>query len=209
MPVKYFKPEKIQVSIQYMKIKKNLVALLPLFFTGLLFAQDKDEKQGCFRKDHVYIGSSLNLGFSSGIFQVGANPEIGYSIAKWLDAGVSTNINYSSYRYTIYSDQIFNYGVGGVVRIWPARFMFLSAIPEYNWVNVNRKFVNNSPSIKDNYNAGSLLLGAGYGSRVVGRMYSYFALMFDALSNENSPYRDAQNRAVPIVRAGFAFYLKP
>ena len=190
-------------------MKPKLVAFL-LFASLLpagLQAQDDEEKKGGFKKENIFIGSALNLGFSSGIFQLGANPEIGYSITNWLDAGISTNINYTSLRYTGYSDRVFNYGGGSFVRIWPARFLFLSALPEYNWITITTKYSNGNPSVSQKLNAGSVLLGAGYGTRIVGRSYSYFAIMFDALKNTNSPYRDNENRALPIIRAGFAVYL--
>ena len=190
-----------------MKTKLVLFLLIAfLSFTNLL-AQEEEEKNGGFKKENLFIGTALNLGFSSGVFQIGANPEIGYSITKWLDAGISTNINYTSYRFTGFSDRVFNYGAGTFVRIWPVKFLFLSALPEYNFITVTRKYTTGSPSIKEKVDAGSFLLGAGYGNRVVGQSYSYFAIMFDALNNTHSPYRDAENRALPIFRAGFAVYL--
>ena len=191
-----------------MKTKLSVTLLLFFCVSLTLSAQDEEKKQSEFRKENIFIGSAINLGFSSGVFQLGANPEIGYSITHWLDAGISTNINYTSIRYTGFSDHLFNYGAGTFVRIWPARFLFLTGLPEYNWITVTRKYTNSGlPSDKNTYNAGSLLVGAGYGTRDVGRAYSYFAIMFDALKNVNSPYRDSENRALPIIRAGFALYL--
>ncbi len=190
-----------------MKTKLSMIFLLALSFSSALFAQQEEKKQAEFKKENIFIGSALNLGFSSGIFQLGANPEIGYSITKWLDAGISTNINYTSLRYTGFSDHVFNYGAGTFIRIWPVRFLFLSALPEYNWITVTTKYTNGNPSVKNKFNAESILLGAGYGTRIVGQAYSYFAIMFDALKNVNSPYRDSENRALPIIRAGFAVYL--
>jgi hypothetical protein len=187
--------------------------LLLLVFHAALFSfaaaqseKENDETKG-FKKENIFIGSALNLGFSSGVFQIGANPEIGYSVTKWLDAGIGTNINYTSFRNTGFSDRVFNYGAGTFLRIWPVRFLFITGQPEYNWITVTTKFTNASPSIKQKFNAGSVLVGAGYGTRVIGQSYSYFAIMFDALTDQNSPYRDSENRALPIIRAGFAIYL--
>ncbi len=191
-----------------MKSKLILILLMTFISSTIIFAQDEEEeKKGGFKKENMFIGTALNLGFSSGVFQLGANPEIGYSITKWLDAGISTNINYTSFRFTGYSDRVFNYGAGTFARIWPVKFLFLSALPEYNFITITRKYTSGSPSIKEKFNAGSLLLGAGYGNRIVGQSYSYFAIMFDAMNNTNSPYRDSENRALPIFRAGFAVYL--
>ena len=59
------------------------------------------------------------------------------------------------------------------------------------------------------YKAESLLVGVGYGSREIGRRLSYITVMIDLAENINSPYRDGYNRAQPIIRTGFGFYLKP
>ncbi|MBI1341474.1 MAG: hypothetical protein GC171_00930 [Terrimonas sp.] len=190
--------------------KYFFVATLLMLGSQVLEAQDEDkEEKGHFKKENIFIGSALNLGFSNGIFQVGANPEIGYSITQWLDAGISTNLNYTSFRFTGFSDRVFNYGAGTFIRIWPVRFLYLTAQPEYNWINVTRKYTSGTASDKYSYNAGSFLLGAGYGGRVIGQAYSYFAIMFDASTNPKSPYRDSENRALPVIRAGFAVYLHP
>ena len=98
--------------------------------TGLAQIDDK----GGFKKERIYIGSALNLGVSGNAFQIGANPEIGYSITKWLDAGISFNILYSSYRYSGYSNQLFNYGGGAVVRIWPFDFLFISSVSFFSFL---------------------------------------------------------------------------
>ena len=192
-----------------MKAGINSILLFFILFTSGIKVLAQEEEKGGFKKEKVFIGSALNLGISGNAFQIGVNLEIGYSLTKWLDAGITINFLYSSYRYTGFSDQLFNYGGGAVVRIWPINFLFISAIPEYNWINWTTKFINGAPSVSSKYNAGSLLLGGGYGRRIVGQAYSYFALMFDALQNPKSPYRDAENRALPIIRAGFAIYLSP
>lgn len=203
---RFFRLSLNSFQIQVMKKILFLALLLPVFAQAQ--EEEEDNQKGKFRQENIFIGSALNLGFSSGIFQLGANPEIGYSITKWLDAGISTNFNYTSFRYTSYSDRVFNYGGGSFVRIWPVRFLFLTAVPEYNWIKITRKYVNGQASISEKFRAGSMLVGAGYGGRVIGQSYSYFAIMFDALDNPNSPYRDEVNRALPVIRAGFAIYLK-
>jgi hypothetical protein len=53
-------------------------------------------------------------------------------------------------------------------------------------------------------------VGIGYGTRILGSHYSYFSLLMDVLPNRNSPYRDLySNDPLPVIRAGFGFYLKP
>jgi hypothetical protein len=69
--------------------------------------------------------------------------------------------------------------------------------------------MSNSTTLKYNYNAGSLLVGIGYGSHFIGNRYSYVTLMMDILQNKNSPYRDQFNDPIPVFKAGFGMYLKP
>jgi len=86
-------------------------------------------------------------------------------------------------------------------------FLFLTAQPEFNWTSITEKDMTNEVTYKLNANAPSLLLGIGYGRRVVGESGFYIALMFDAISNKNSPYNDVYGHPLPVLRAGFDFYL--
>jgi hypothetical protein len=179
------------------------------------FAQETDvaEKKTGFKKENIFMGSSLNLGFSGQSFTIGLNPEIGYSVNKWLDAGVSFNFNYFSQNTSELGGSTqfrnFNYGGGPYVRIWPINFLFIQALPEYNWTDSKQTNIYTNESLTYKNNVGSLLLGIGYGSRTVGSRFSYFTLMIDVLQNANSPYRDPYtNDPLPVLRAGFGFYLK-
>ena len=61
------------------------------------FAQDRmpgrvntytDEGTGTgFRKQNLFVGGSLGLGFADNVFSIGVNPEVGYSLNRWLDVG--------------------------------------------------------------------------------------------------------------------------
>ncbi|HLK30550.1 MAG TPA: hypothetical protein VKT28_18355 [Puia sp.] len=175
--------------------------------------EDVDEGPG-FKKNHIFIGGSLNLGFSGNVFNVGAAPEIGYSFNRWVDVGALVNFNYTSERAdpTGYYNpdvrtRIYNYGVGAFARFYPLPFLFLIAEPEYNWTSVTETQMPNGGSYRYNQQASSFLLGVGYGQRFVGHSGFYIAIMFDALSNPGSPYRDYNNAAIPVLKAGFDFYL--
>jgi len=166
-----------------------------------------------FKKSNLFVGGSLNLGYSGYEFNVGGAPEIGYSLNKWVDVGILANLNYTSIRADPYYDanqryRIFTYGAGAFARFYPIRFLFVIAEPEYNWTTQNQRDASsgyNYPTYSQQ--APSLLLGVGYGQRIVGRTNFYIALMFDALSNPASPYRDINNAAIPILKAGFDIYL--
>ncbi|CAA9540729.1 MAG: hypothetical protein AVDCRST_MAG96-4278 [uncultured Segetibacter sp.] len=179
------------------------------------YAQDEEEGSHKFRRDNIFLGGSIGLGLGNGGFSAGANPEIGYSFAKWLDAGISTNFNYFAYR-AEYNGGVrqrsFNYGGGIFARFFPFRGFFFQVLPEYNRINTNFKSLN-AGSIGSEYRmkreAPSLLLGVGYGSRMIGNTNFFTVLMIDAGTNTNSPYIDTHGAKLPILRTGFNFYLRP
>ena len=173
-----------------------------------LFAQDEDEEEkGGWKKDHLFIGTGLNLGFSNG-FIIGLNPEVGYSINQVIDAGIATNFTYITQRSQInnYSQRYMAIGGGPFVRIWPIRQLFIGGQYEYNRITISEK-LNGVVSKLGSANASSLLVGAGYGTRVVGESQFYTSIMIDAMNDINSPYRDQYGRILPVFRTGFIFYL--
>jgi hypothetical protein len=174
-----------------------------------------DEGPGTgFQKENLFMGGSLNLSFGSYDFNVGISPEVGYSLNKWLDAGVVANFNYNSIRADpdlIYNNntryRTFTYGGGLFARAYPLPFLFFTVQPEFNWVSANQKYIPTGDTFTYTANAPSLLLGIGYGQRVVGQGSFYIALMFDAIDNVNSPYNDIYGHPLPVIKAGFDFYL--
>ena len=171
-----------------------------------------------FKANHLFIGGGLSLGFGSYNFDIGVNPEIGYSLNRWLDVGAVVNFSYSSVKadptYYYNSDigeKEFIYGGGVFGRAYVLPFLFLTAQPEFNWTTIKETDegtgANVAPSSTYSVNAPSLLLGLGYGRRVVGESSFFVELMFDAVSNSNSPYNDALGHPLPVLRAGFDFYL--
>src|SRR6478609_11651715 len=113
-------------------MKKLLLSLLIIITAKHLTAQynNYEENNGGsgFKKEKVFLGGALSLGFGSGSFAVGGNPEIGYSLTRWLDAGLVFNINYYSQTlYDYYPGQnlkstSFNYGGGIFTRAYPLPF---------------------------------------------------------------------------------------
>ena len=171
-----------------------------------------DEQKGKFKQENVYIGAGVNLGFTNHSYNLGVTPDLGYSVTKWLDGGIGLNINYyaeNASDYNQYSYHNFNVGGGPYFRIWPLNFLHFQIQPEYNWISSSQRNVLSNQSVSYNYNAGSLLVGVGYGTRVLGERYSYVTLMIDVSQNVNSPYRDQYNDPLPVFRAGFGVYLKP
>ncbi|MBI2275366.1 MAG: hypothetical protein HYU70_16345 [Bacteroidetes bacterium] len=196
---------------------KNLKLTVAFFLwttctTASAQQQGTDEQKGKFKQENIFLGTSLNLGIANRSFNVGLNPEVGYSVTRWLDAGVSLNINYFSQNASDFSNirfRNFNFGGGPFLRVWPLSFLHFQVQPEYNWISSSQKNVVTGQSGTYKYNAGSLLVGVGYGTRVLGSHYSYVTLMIDVMQNLNSPYRDQYNDPLPVFRAGFGMYLKP
>ncbi|MEJ7682440.1 MAG: hypothetical protein WKG06_32230 [Segetibacter sp.] len=103
-----------------MKIFLIIVSMVALYNSS--YAQDDEESSHKFRRDNIFLGGSIGLGLGNGGFSAGANPEIGYSVARWLDAGISTNFNYFSYRAEYnngFRQRSFNYGGGVFARLFP------------------------------------------------------------------------------------------
>jgi opacity protein-like surface antigen len=182
------------------------VCVLALSFVHVFAQDEEEEKKGGWKKDHLFIGSGINLGFSNG-FIVGFNPEIGYSLNKVIDVGIATNVTYASQR-SQSSNSSLNYlaiGGGPFLRIWPVRMLFLGGQFEYNKITVKEK-TNGTITGSAKANASSFLVGAGYGNRLIGQSQFYTSIMIDAMKNINSPYRDQYGRVLPVFRSGFIFY---
>ncbi len=187
--------------------KTILLMLLSAFSFTLLNAQDEEEEKGGWKPDHLFIGTGINLGFSNG-FIIGLNPEVGYSINRFLDAGIATNLTYITQR-SYYANESARYlalGGGPFIRFWPVRMIFLGGQFEYNAITY-KELVDGVTVYKEKFNASSLLVGLGYGNRMIGESQFYTSIMIDALNDVNSPYRDQFGRVMPVFRTGFIFYL--
>lgn len=205
-------------------IKKVVFALFYWMIVLSAYSQDRmpgrvntytDEGTGTgFRKENLFIGGGLGLGFGSYNFDIGVNPEIGYSLNRWLDVGAVVNFTYSSesadpsgyYNPDVATKQ-FVYGGGVFGRAYVLPFLFLTAQPEVNWTSVTETAEPSGPKLTYSANAPSLLLGLGYGRRIVGESGFYIALMFDVLQDKNSPYVDYYGHPLPVLRAGFDIFV--
>lgn len=181
--------------------------LLLLLISTLCFAQKDSLDENKYHSPGWFTGGNITFGLGgyNNRFVAGLNPHLGYTISKWADAGIALNFQYQSskdfydnkYRYK-------TYGFGAFTRLYPVRFLFIQAQPEYNFTALKFiPFAGNTT--KDNVGAASLLLGAGYaGSRsTYNNTFSYISLLFDVLKETNSPYVDGYGKLIPVVRAGF------
>lgn len=202
-------------------MKKVVIVLALMSSFYAVKAQDEektgDEAKGKFKKENLFTGGGAIVSVGSYSTLLGASPVLGYSITKWLDAGIVFNFNYASYRY-VYSNG-FNYvvsdeksrqtvfGPGIFARVYPVKFLFVNMQAEQNFTT-DKRIAPNTPTFKDKYSATSLLLGIGYanGRQGIGDFYYYISVMADVAGNINSPYVgiSESGKAVitPIFKAG-------
>ncbi len=217
-------------------MKQLIFTILFIGTSFIAFSQEDDtpkrlpreEEKGHFRRDNIFIGGGVGLGFSSNAFgsniNLGITPEIGYSFTKWLDMGVSINLNYYSFNFGDFNggttkQRSFNYGGGVFLRAYPLQEFFIQVLPEYNFISTRLTSTSNNGILRLNQKAASYLVGVGYGRRIVGQSGFYTALMIDLGQDPSSPYRqttiDANGYAtgstfaIPVIRAGFTVYLRP
>lgn len=194
-------------------MKKALIAsmLLVVFFNAVAQEENKsEEKKGGFKKENLFVGGDLTLGFSNLYTALGINPYFGYSLNKYVDVAASFNFNYISQRdYFIYGDKVRQtlYGPGAFVRVYPLRFLFAQAQYEHNFIRQKYIPANNSgylPST-EHFDANSFLVGAGYagGRSEDNKSFYYISISWDLIKDKNSPYVDGLGRGIPIIRAGY------
>ena len=186
-------------------MKKILSVLCMLMAVGVAAAQDSESStQGGFKKEMMFTGGNLNFGYFNGVTVLGATPQLGYSIAKWLDAGIVVGYTYTSQGISpVEKVRQSIFGPGAFVRLFPADFLFAMAQFEQNFIRQN--YIFNGTSNVTKTNVSSLLVGLGYTNGKMGRNspYYYFSVSVDVLDNPNSPYRNFANDIFPVVNAGF------
>ncbi len=201
-------------------MKKIVIVLVLISSFYAVKAQDDeksgDEKKGGFKKENLFTGGGATVSIASYNTVLGASPVLGYSITKWLDAGVVFNFSYGSFRDVFYDpntntnfvsdDKVRQtvIGPGIFARVYPLKFLFVSVQAEQNFMTDKRIYAN-SPTTKDTYSATSLLLGLGYasGRQGIGDLYYYISIMGDFSGNKNSPYIGISESGKAVIRPIF------
>lgn len=187
------------------KVMMTVFAMILL--TGFALAQDDEEEKRSF-KENLFTGGSISLAFYNNTFLVGGSPVLGYSLTNWIDAGIVTNYNYTSYRDVYAFDDRLRqtvYGGGVFVKVYPIRFLFAQAQWEHNFIRQKYIPVGGGFSETAKDDVSSFLIGGGYTTGRYGRGGSphfYLAVLFDVMANDISPYTDAYGRTIPIIRGG-------
>ena len=185
--------------------KYFIFGLLCFLHLGV-FAQMRNQEMPSNGREQIFVGSGLNLGFFNGLI-LGLNPEVGYSLNRFVDVGIATNLTYITRNYGNGSDRQFIAGGGPYLRLWPINSFFVGGQFEYNYVSFSN-VSNNVVTNRIRFGAPSMLAGIGYGTRFVGRSQFYTSIMVDVLNDPQSPYIDAMGRKEPVFRTAFTFYLR-
>lgn len=192
-------------------MKKIFIFLALNFLSASIFAQ---ETSSGFNGNKMFAGGSLVLGYAGGStsqFTIGANPEIGYSLAKNFDLGICFNTIYSSLRYFDAGYNVkqnnFNYGFGLFTRFHFSDNIFIQLQPEINTIKY-KQTVDQNPSYlnEGKLNSTSFLAGIGYGTRSVGDFNFFTVILVDLRKELYSPYRSNNGDLIPVIRGGFNIY---
>ncbi|HQW83722.1 MAG TPA: hypothetical protein PK987_04645 [Ferruginibacter sp.] len=204
-------------------MKKAILVFVLISSFFISKAQDESENttetKGKFKKENLFTGGGAIVSVGSYSSVLGASPVLGYSITKWLDAGIVFNFTYAASRAVYYDPYSNRYlvsddksrqtvlGPGVFARFYPLKFLFINVQTEQNFIT-DKTIYANGPNVKDKYAATSLLLGIGYaaGRQGIGDIYYYISIMGDFSGNKNSPYvgiSESGNAVItPIFKAG-------
>lgn len=175
---------------------------------------NNDKRKKWFKKENLFTGGSIDLGFQTGYTMLGGIPHFGYSLNKYMDVAISLNVNYVSIRdYYSYGDKLrqTTLAPGVFMRLYPVNFLFGHIQYDRNFLKAKYIYPSSAsqPSETQTLKSSSLLVGGGYcsGRDEDNKTFYYMSILFDVGKDKNSPYinYDAANnetRVVPIFRAG-------
>src|SRR5260221_9628301 len=184
----------IDKFIKSWHMKKISFTILLIVLSVTSFAQERvrdkeEEDTRGFKKENLFTGGGIDFGISTYTTVLGANPVLGYSVAKWLDAGIQFNFDYISQKVYDYYGYLTGekirqtvLGPGAFVRAYPVEFLFVQGQFEENFIRYKDIYPGNAGYAITHVTAPSLLLGAGY---CQGREsdskepFFYLSIMFD------------------------------
>jgi hypothetical protein len=141
-----------------------------------------------------FVGGMLGAGFSSYSTYVEVSPIVGYRVTPSFHLGTRFTYMYNSFRYCagcpIYDTH--NYGVSFL-----ARYIFFKGIfaqAEYEILSRSYYDLND---IERRVNVNGFFLGGGFFQNIGNRGFASFAILFNLIDDELSPYPN------PVIRFGF------
>jgi hypothetical protein len=186
-------------------------------------SNDKAENRFFWGGGLVASFGGVNFGDNSGFNNqgnqliLGIIPEIGYSVAKPLDVGLTFNLIYYSSTFNAGGQRVrlnaFNYGIGAFTRLHITEGFFATAVVEQNFFDYTQKLPDNPnvAPLKDKVSTLNALVGVGWGTRNIGDGGFYSSILLDINRDKNSPYviyNGTSIQAFPVFRAGFIKYFR-
>jgi hypothetical protein len=171
--------------------------------------QDTEEEKKGFDKNRLVFGGNIGASFGDYTF-VNLTPQVGYMFNQYITAGVGINYLYQSVKYydgagNDYASNNLSYaGMNLFTRIFPVRFLFISAQPEINYSWGKLKYKGIYGDRMDEKLAGkfvpAFLVGAGAVLSPNGKGGMFLSIQYDVIQNERSPYGTN-----PYLNIGFGF----
>ncbi|MES2648570.1 MAG: hypothetical protein V4717_16970 [Bacteroidota bacterium] len=171
--------------------------------------QDSSEQKKGFDRERLIFGGNIGASFGDYTF-VNLTPQVGYMFNRFVTAGVGVNYLYQSVKYYDNAGNDFarnNLSYAGMnvfTRLFPVRFLFVSAQPELNYSWGKLKYKGMYGDRMDEKLTGkfvpAFLVGAGAVLSPSGKGGMFISLQYDVIQNERSPYGTR-----PYLNIGFGF----
>lgn len=143
-----------------------------------------------------FAGGMIGAGFSSYSAYVSIEPMIGYNITPAFQVGTRLTYIFNSYKiYNGYQDIKYNlnsFGIG----LFSRYIIYKGLMAQVEYENLNLEYVNYNYQETRTW-VPSLFIGGGYIQTMGGQGFASFAILWNVLENEYSPYTN------PIIRIGF------
>jgi hypothetical protein len=171
---------------------------------------DTTEPKKGFDPNRLVIGGSLGASFGDYTF-VNLSPQVGYMFNQYITAGAGINYVFQSVKTYqagtsnyIYKENYSYVGMNLFARVFPIRFLFISAQPElnYGWgkVKFNDEYFQDPDIKQDGKFIPSFLVGAGAVLSPNGKGGMFISLQYDLIQDDRSPYGTK-----PYLSIGFGF----
>ena len=163
---------------------------------------EQEEKKG-FDPNRLVIGGSLGASFGNYTF-VNVTPQVGYMFNQYITAGVGLNYIFNSYKESDYKWNNNFAGVNLFARVFPVRFLYVSAQPEINYSWGKEKYGDAEQKLEGKWmpaclvGAGAVLSPTGKGGMYIGIQYNL--VQYKAEDYYRSPYGNH-----PYLNISFGF----
>ncbi|HEY9114916.1 MAG TPA: hypothetical protein VIN10_09445 [Bacteroidales bacterium] len=181
-----------------------IIGLILFFFADITQAQYENtsnqvQQQQVVKKPKVnkwFAGGMLGAGFSSYSAYVSVEPLVGYNITPAFQVGARFTYIFNSYKiYNGFQDVTYNlnsYGVG----IFTRYIIYKGIMAQVEYETLNLEYISYSYQELRMW-VPSLFIGGGYIQSMGGRGFASFAILWNVIENEYSPYVN------PLIRIGF------